>query len=227
MKTFLSTLALALVFSFTATPDAAALTDLEKCIVYNAKIKMNYAKCLELDKLLVAKGKAAKGICESKRTASLEKATKKFVTKLEVSADDCRIDLAPATADQVLQLFGSGATLTESQLNALSSNSTIETIAAAAERAGCQAAYGTWGSGTCTAGSSYPCAIGAMCSAFAAQYPEELPNYNNNYTGDTAATSGCSHVSWNTLFNYVTVMYRDVITDPNLFIFLFAGTACE
>jgi hypothetical protein len=66
MKTFLSTLAITLAITFTAAP-ADALDDLAKCRVYNAKIKMNYAKCLELDKLLVEKGKAPKGTCESKR----------------------------------------------------------------------------------------------------------------------------------------------------------------
>jgi hypothetical protein len=189
MKTFLSTLAIALVFSFTAPPDAAALTDLEKCIVYNAKIKMNYAKCLELDKLLVAKGKAAKGICESKRTASLEKATKKFVTKLEVSADDCRIDLAPATADQVQQLFGAGVALTESQLNALSSNSTIETIAAAAAQAGCEAANGSWEGSVCTPAAvpDRDCFREGACG---------VEGWNDGaYVGVTSSSTGCSDTS--------------------------------
>ena len=189
MKTFLSTLALALALSFTATPDAAALTDLEKCIVYNAKIKMNYAKCLELDKLLVAKGKAAKGICESKRTASLEKATKKFVTKLEVSADDCRIDLAPATADQVQQLFGAGVALTESQLNALSSNSTIETIAAAAAQATCSEANGTWDGSVCTPAAvpDRDCFREGACG---------VDGWNDGaYVGVTSSSTGCSDTS--------------------------------
>lgn len=46
-------LALALAFSFTAVP-ADAATDLEKCRIYNAKIKMNCGKCLELDNLLAS-----------------------------------------------------------------------------------------------------------------------------------------------------------------------------
>jgi hypothetical protein len=192
MKTFLSTLAITLAITFTAAP-ADALDDLAKCRVYNAKIKMNYAKCLELDKLLVEKGKAPKGTCESKRTASLGKAVAKFVTKLGVNADDCRIGVAPRTADQVLQLFGAGAALTESQLNTLSSNSTIETIAAAAEQTGCEAAGGTWDGLTCNAGAAgYNCTIGAMCSAWAASYPEQLPYYINDYVDDTALTGGCS-----------------------------------
>ena len=107
MKTFLSTLAVALAITFMATP-AYALDDLAKCRVYNAKIKMNYAKCLELDQLLVEKGKAPKGNCDSKRTASLEKATAKFVTKLDVNDAACGIDTETADGDQALQWLASG-----------------------------------------------------------------------------------------------------------------------
>ena len=133
MKTFLSTLAITLAITFMATP-ADALDDLAKCRVYNAKIKMNYAKCLELDELLVEKGKAAKGVCDSKRTASLEKATAKFVTKLGVGAADCGIDTETAAADQALQWLASGdGSLTAEQ-----------------EAAFCEAANGTWAAPDCT-----------------------------------------------------------------------------
>jgi hypothetical protein len=76
MKPLISTLAIALAFSFAAvTPAETKLTNLAKCKVYNAKIKMNYAKCLESGNLLVAKGKAPNTAkCEDKRTKSLEKA---------------------------------------------------------------------------------------------------------------------------------------------------------
>jgi hypothetical protein len=69
-------------------------------------------------------------------------------------------------------------------------------IAAAAGQTACVEAGGTWESGTCRRPIPYPCAIAAMCSEFATQYPEALPYYTNNYTGDTAATSGCSQGSW-------------------------------
>jgi len=58
----------------------------------------------------------------------------------------------------------------------------------------CGEAGGTWESGTCTA--SYNCAIGAMCSAFATQYPEDLEFYTNSYVGHTAATYGCPPQPW-------------------------------
>ncbi|MEO2168787.1 MAG: hypothetical protein ABGY42_11845 [bacterium] len=141
-----------LAFSFTATP-AAALDPLAKCRVYNAKIKMNYAKCLELDNLLVEKGKAAKGICDSKRTASLEKATAKFVTKLSVSPEDCGIDTDTADAQRDVQLLASA----NSQSACEDANGTWDNdvctadptsdntaIAAAAGQAACEAADGLW-----------------------------------------------------------------------------------
>ena len=65
----------------------------------------------------------------------------------------------------------------------------------------CEAADGTWESGTCTAGSSYNCTIGAMCSAWAAAYPSELALYTNNYEGHTAETTGCELGPWTAVYN--------------------------
>ena len=193
MKTSILALAIALAFSFTAA-SADAATDLEKCRVYNAKIKMNYAKCLELDNLLVEKGKAAKGVCDSKRTASLEKATAKFVTKLGVGAADCGIDTDTAAADQALQWLASGdGSLTAEQEAALAGTAADITSDNASL---CTDAGGTYDSGTDTCTPGYNCTIGAMCSAWAAEYPEDLPNYTNNYVGHTAATFGCPSGSW-------------------------------
>ena len=191
MKTSILTLALALAFSLGAT-SAAALDDLAKCRVYNAKIKMNYAKCLELDKLLVEKGKAPKGICESKRTTSLDKATAKFVDKLGVSAEDCGIDSATTDEAQALQLLASSddpltteqeAALAGTAADITSDNQTV-----------CEDANGTWESGTCAP--SYNCSVGALCSAWAAEYPDQLQYYTNNYIGHTAASSGCPVPAW-------------------------------
>ena len=198
MKTFLSTLAITLAITFMATP-ADALDDLAKCRVYNAKIKMNYAKCLELDQLLVAKGKAPKGNCDSKRTASLEKATAKFVTKLDVNDAACGIDTETADGDQALQWLASGdGSLTPEQEAALAGTAADIT---SDNQSVCEAAGGTWESGTCTA--SYNCAIGAMCSAFAANFPNDLQFYTNNYTGHTAATYGCPQYNWEAVGSYL------------------------
>jgi hypothetical protein len=190
MKFLTLTLAavLTLAFSFTATPAEAGLEPLAKCRVYNAKIKMNYAKCLELDNLLVEKGKAAKGICDSKRTASLEKATAKFVTKLSVSPEECGIDTATTDAQRDVQL-----------------------LASANSQSACEDANGTWDNDVCTAGSSYDCTIGAMCSAWAAEFPGELEYYTNNYIDHTAATSGCAEGAW--------TITQSIWTHPSLSLF--------
>ncbi|MFT5041864.1 MAG: hypothetical protein ACI8TX_002844 [Hyphomicrobiaceae bacterium] len=202
MKTFLSTLAVTLAITFMATP-AYALDDLGKCRVYNAKIKMNYAKCLELDKLLVEKGKVPKGNCDSKRTASLEKATAKFVTKLDVNDAACGIDTETADGDQALQWLASGdGSLTADQEAALAGTAADITsdnaaIAAAAEQAGCVAAGGTWENDACT--ESYNCAVAAICSYYAAASPADLWYYTNDYVGDTAASNGCNDAAWDAL----------------------------
>jgi hypothetical protein len=158
MKTSILALALALAFSLGAT-SAAALDDLAKCRVYNAKIKMNYAKCLELDKLLVEKGKAPKGICESKRTTSLDKATAKFVDKLGVSAEDCGIDSATTDEAQALQLLASSDDpLTTEQEAALAGTAADIT---SDNQSVCEDAGGTWDSGVCTASASCDCYLDA------------------------------------------------------------------
>ncbi|MDG1960323.1 MAG: hypothetical protein P8K76_02160 [Candidatus Binatia bacterium] len=196
MKTTILTLAVALAFSFTATP-ADALDVLAKCRVYNAKIKMNYAKCLELDKVLVEKGKAAKGICGSRRTASLEKATAKVVTKLGVRAADCGIDTDTADADQALQWLASGdGSLTAEQEAALAGTAADIT---SDNPAVCEAAGGTWENDACTASSNYDCALGAICSFFAEKYPQDLRYYTNYYFGDTAVSKSCNDKIWREL----------------------------
>jgi len=186
MKKLVRTLAIALVFLCTTAP-ADAATDLEKCRVYNAKIKMNYAKCLELDNLLVEKGKAAKGICDSKRTASLEKATAKFVTKLGVGAADCGIDTATTAADQALQLLASSdAPLTTEQAAALAGTvADITSDNAAIAQSTCEAANGTWENEWCTAAQApnRDCFRAGACG---------VEGYNDGeYAGLTQAASGC------------------------------------
>ena len=168
MKFLTLTLAavLTLAFSFTTTPAEAGLNTLEKCRVYNAKIKMNYAKCLELDNLLVEKGKAAKGICESKRTASLEKATAKFVTKLGVDAADCGIDTDTADAQRDVQL-----------------------LASANSQSACEDANGTWDGSVCTPAAvpDGDCFREGACG---------VDGWNDGaYVGVTSSSTGCSDTS--------------------------------
>ncbi len=182
LKKVILTLALMLASSLSAAP-AYALDDLGKCRVYNSKIKSNFAKCLEQDNLLVAKGKEPRGSCWIRRAVSLQKATDKFVVKLGVSAEECGISAALATADQVRQLFASGASLTEEQLTTLSNDSTIETIADEAREAGCEAAGGYLFAGLCFPGRR-DCFREGACGAFVTDY--------GPYAGVTISSTGCS-----------------------------------
>jgi hypothetical protein len=136
---------------------------LKKCRIYSAKIKMNYAKCLELDNVLVAKGKAPKGICESKRTASLDKATAKFVTKLGVDAAACGIDADTADAQRDVQL-----------------------LASANSQSACEAAGGTWDGSVCTPAAvpDRDCFREGICGAEGYDY--------GIYAGATLSSTGCS-----------------------------------
>ena len=189
MKFLTLTLAavLTLAFSFTTTPAEAGLNTLEKCRVYNAKIKMNYAKCLELDNLLVEKGKAAKGICESKRTASLEKATAKFVTKLGVGAADCGIDTATTEADQALQLLASSdQPLTPEQEAALAGTAADIT---SNDQTVCETAGGTWDGSVCTPAAvpDRDCFREGACG---------VDGWNDGaYVDVTSSSTGCSDTS--------------------------------
>ena len=168
---------------------------LKKCRIYSAKIKMNYAKCLELDNVLVAKGKAPKGICESKRTASLDKATAKFVTKLGVDAAACGIDAATTETDQALQLLASSdEPLSAEQQAALAGTAADITsdnaaIAAAAGQTGCEAAGGTWESDACTPApvADRDCFREGVCG---------VDGYDlGDYAGLTISSSGCDETS--------------------------------
>ncbi|MDB4678614.1 hypothetical protein OAE84_00810 [bacterium] len=61
------------------------------------------------------------------------------------------------------------------------------------------------GTSGCTAvlTSSFKCAIGAMCSYWAAAYPH-LSWSGNNYSGDTAASTGCPQGPWDLMQNQLS-----------------------
>lgn len=198
--------------SLCTTAPADAATDLEKCRVYNAKIKMNYAKCLEQDNLLVEKGKAAKGICDSKRTASLEKATAKFVTKLGVGAADCGIDTDTAAADQALQWLASGdGSLTAEQEAALAG--TVADITSD-NQAVCEAAGGTWENDACT-----PVAVGDRDCFREGLCGVDGHNYGA-FAGLTISNSGCDETGYGTN-SYYRGSFSEVVGSVSSFVFLF------
>jgi hypothetical protein len=192
MKFLTLTLAavLTLAFSFTTTPAEAAPTEEDRCKRLVTKAERNYASCVT--------GVAARNLrfgqqtgpqptalstCDTRRATALDRIGAKFPS---LAPGDCGLDTASAAARATAALVVAG--LEEPIDNAA--------IAAAAEQTGCEAANGTWESGTCTAGSSYNCTIGAMCSAWAAAYSHDLGYYTNNYVGDTATTTGCDASAW-------------------------------
>jgi hypothetical protein len=152
---------------------------------------MNYAKCLELDELLVAKGKAPKGNCDSKRTASLEKATAKFVTKLDVNDVACGIDTETAAGDQALQWLASGdGSLTPAQEAALAGTAADITSDNAAL---CTDAGGTYDAGTDTCSVDITSDNASLCTDAGGTYDAGADTCSVDITSDNAAAeqAGC------------------------------------
>ena len=214
MKRSILILALALAFSFTATPAAAALTNIQKCNVFRAKTEMNFAKCMKIANLLEAKGKTPdRAKCVTKYDDGIAKAKTKFVNeKLNVTEAECGLEQASTDAVKALDIVSAGQELATFGLDdsdlAIGTDiqSLIDEAVAAVDitsdnAALCTDAGGTYDSGTDTCTPGYNCTIGAMCSAWAAEYPEDLPNYTNNYVGHTAATFGCPSGPWQ--FSYL------------------------
>ena len=113
MKTFLSTLAIALAFSFTAVPADAALSNADKCNVFRAKTEMNFSKCMKIANLLEAKGKTAdRAKCVTKYDDGIAKAKTKFVNeKLNVTEAECGLEQASTDAVKALDIVSAGQEL--------------------------------------------------------------------------------------------------------------------
>ena len=198
MKTTILALALALAFSFTAAPADAGLSNQTKCdsgkLLAAAKfsqcrIKVDFIALKKGDKLSAEKKTAMEDKCDTKINEAFVKLEEKYP---DAGDDKCStygdaanmiaglVAVSDAVADGSVSTGGSGA------VDPTANDQTI-----------CEDAGGAWESGTCTAGSSYNCAIGAICSEWAAVYPTELDYYTNNYVGHTAATTGCPIDEWN------------------------------
>ena len=210
MKRSILTLALALAitlaFSFTAVPADAAPTEEDRCKAQVVKTDRKYSMCVA--------GVAARDLrfgqqtggqattindCDSRRTKAYNKIDSKF------PGDDfpgCGLDAASKAARAQAALVSAG-------LAAAASDITSDNAAL------CTDAGGTYDAGTDTCTPGYNCTIGAMCSAWAAEYPEILPYYTNNYVGHTAATFGCQSGPWeanisaftfSTIWEYVAII---------------------
>ena len=212
MKSSILTLAIALAFSFTAVPADAAPTLEDRCKAHVVKAERKYTACIT--------GLVARGLrfgqqtvgqatmieqCDSRRTKEFNKIESKFAS---IAAVDCGLDAQSLAVRAHAALVVAG--LAEGH-----TNSDIAAIAAAAAQAACVEANGTWESGTCTAVSSYNCTIGAMCSAWAAEYPDELEQYTNNYINHTADTSGCAAEPWGNMSVCVSSRLWLILPIPN------------
>ena len=194
MKTTILTLAIALAFSFTAVPADAAPTEEDRCKAQVVKADRKYSMCVagvsarDLRFGQQTGGQATSiNDCDSRRTKAYNKIDSKF------PGDDfpgCGLDAASKAARAQAALVSAG-------LAAAASDITSDNAAL------CTDAGGTYDAGTDTCTPGYNCTIGAMCSAWAAEYPEELPNYTNNYVGHTAATFGCPSGPWDEITNIV------------------------
>ncbi len=207
MKRSILILALALAFSFTATQADAALTNIQKCNVFRAKTEMNFAKCLKIANLLEAKGKTAdRAKCVTKYDDGTAKAKTKFVNdKMGVTEADCSLDQSSTDGAKALDIVSAGQELANFDLSTgtLPMLDDIQSLIDEAvgnvditsdNQTVCEDANGTWENGTCAP--SYNCSVGALCSAWAAEYPDQLQYYTNNYIGHTAASSGCPVPAW-------------------------------
>lgn len=193
MKTTILTLAIALAFSFTAAPADAALTKVQKCEVFRAKVEMNFSKCMKIANLLEAKGKTAdRAKCVTKYDDGIAKAKTKFVIdKLDATEAECGLEQASTDAVKALDIVSAGQELATFGLDDsdLEIGTDIQSLIDEAV----------------TAASSSNCAIGVMCSYFAEipYYLSDseleqlgLESYTNRYADDTAASTGCDADRW-------------------------------
>ena len=187
MKTTILPLAIALAFSFTAVPADAAPTEEDRCKAQVVKADRKYSMCvagvaardLRFGQQTVGQATTIND-CDSRRTKAYNKIDSKF------PGDDfpgCGLDAASKAARAQATLVTAG--LAEAAADITSDNAAL-----------CTDAGGTYDAGTDTCTPGYNCTIGAMCSAWAAEYPEELPYYTNNYVGHTADTFGCATGQW-------------------------------
>jgi len=112
---------------------------------------------------------------------------------LKTAVDTFTNDLAAATS-ATETAFSNGSAQGVASVDITTDNAAI---AAAAAQAACVEANGTWDSGTCTASSSADsCSAAAWCGYLAAQYPDDLPFYTNNYAPDAVTFRNCPPYRW-------------------------------
>jgi len=246
MKTFLSTLAITLAFTFMPTPAEAGLTEGQKCAMKANLLIGKFSLCLNKADANVSKGRlsdtaAADAKCETKFRDGWDKTRTKAQEKdadngnAEMLGADCNGAMSDAVRDSVeaSALIAAGRhdmtafAVSEADLaddsgvqelideavaavDITSDNAALCTDAggtyyagneatspvcsvditsdnAAAERAGCEAANGTWDSSGCTPAAPDCFRLGACGS--------DGWNYGS-YAGSTAASTGCDQTEY-------------------------------
>ena len=230
MKRSTLTLAITLAFSFTAAPADALLTEGQKCAMKANLLSGKFSLCLSKADANVSKGRlsdtaAADAKCETKFRDGWDKTRTKAQEKdadngnAEMLGADCNGAMSDAVRDSVeasaliaagrhdMRAFAvSEADLADdSGVQGLIDEAVAAVDITSDNAALCTDAGGTYDAGTDTCTPGYNCTLGAMCSTWAAEYPENLPNYTNNYVGHTAATFGCSEARWEDVVGYVTI----------------------
>ena len=199
MKTSILALAIALAFSFTATPAAGGLSNQTKCDSGKLLAAAKFSQCrIKVDFIALKKGDK---LSAEKKTAMEDKCDTKIneaFVKLEEKYPDAGDDKCSTYGDAANMIAGLVAVSDAVADGSVSTGGSGAVDPTANDQAICEDANGTWESGTCTAGSSYNCTIGAMCSYWAAEDPYALQYYTNNYVGHTAETTGCPIVEWTT-----------------------------
>ena len=199
MKTFLSTLAITLAFTFTAAPADAALSNADKCNVFRAKTEMNFSKCMKIANLLEAKGKTAdRAKCVTKYDDGIANAKTKFVNeKLNVTEAECGLEQASTDAVKALDIVSAGQELATFGLDdsdlAIGTDiqSLIDEAVAGVDitsdnQTVCEAANGTWDASVCTpaAVADRDCFREGACGVDGWGYA--------SYAGVTVSSTGCS-----------------------------------
>ena len=170
MKTSILTLAIALAFSFTAAPADAKLTEGQKCAMEANLLSGKFSLCLNEADANVSKDKAddtaaADAKCETKFRSGWDKTRDKAKDKDASLGADCGGAMSDAVRDSVeasaLIAAGTGRDLAAFAVSEddLDDDSGIKSLVfdltyvwtLDAYGDGCEAAGGSWNSGTCTA----------------------------------------------------------------------------
>lgn len=113
MKTSILTLAIALAFSLSPVP-ADALSSVEKCNVFRAKVEMNFSRCMKRANVLEEKGKTAdRARCNIRHEGGIAKVKAKFVEKMQVAPADCGLEKSSTNPVKALDILASGQELHE------------------------------------------------------------------------------------------------------------------